>query len=181
MAKDKRLLTAGKSSVTNLSVLVLFGFFLVISSLLTVSGANVYTGVSDAMTAGSALRSSSAYVANRLRGCGDAGKVLIGQTAGSDGTWGELTSLEEGNMLILEENYGGDRYYTRIYLYDGWLRESFLWDQVEFHPQDGERITEVTGFYVEKDEDLISYQFEYGDDTPPSRCSVALRTRTENS
>jgi hypothetical protein len=165
---------SGKGAVTNLSVLILFGFFLMISSMLIVSGANVYNSVSRSMTAGSALRSSSAYLANRLRGCGDAEKVLIGSTRESVGATGTQQSLESGDMLILEENYDGDTYYTRIYLYDGWLRESFLWSEVAFYPEDGERIVEVEDFSVEKDGALVSYSFSYPD-APSSNCSIALR------
>ena len=170
------LAASGRSSLTMLIVLVLFGFFLTASALVTVSGANVYKSVSDGMEYNSTLRSSYAYLANRLRGNESASSVLVGQLEGSDGDFGELTSLTEGDMLILTDYYGGDRYYTRIYVYDGWLRESFLWDMSEFHPQDGERITQVDSFYVRKEENLIWYAFDCGDGTEPFLASAGLRT-----
>ena len=170
------LAASGRSSLTMLIVLVLFGFFLTASALVTVSGANVYKSVSDGMEYNSTLRSSYAYLANRLRGNESASSVLVGQLEGSDGDFGELTSLTEGDMLILTDYYGGDRYYTRIYVYDGWLRESFLWDMSEFHLQDGERITQVDSFYVRKEENLIWYAFDCGDGTEPFLASACLRT-----
>ena len=62
-------------------------------------------------------------------------------------------------MLVLTETYGDDVYYTRIYVWDGWLRESFLWNQTPFSPDDGEKITEVSAFSVTKEEEKIDYFF----------------------
>ena len=174
--KSGSLAAYGQSSLTMLVVLVLFGFFLIASALVTVSGANVYKSVSDGMEYNSTLRSSYAYLANRLRGNESAGAVLVGQLEGSDGYFGEVVSGTEGDMLILTDDYGGDRYYTRVYVYDGWLRESFLWDMTEFHPQDGEKITQVESFYVWKEENLIRYAFDCGDDSQPFIAGACLRT-----
>ena len=173
--KTGELAASGRSSLTMLVVLVLFGFFLTASALVTVSGANVYKSVSDGMTNNSTLRSSYAYLANRLRGNGSGSAVLIGQLECSEGDFGELTTLAEGDMLILTDYYSGDRYYTRIYVYDGWLRESFLWDMTEFYPQDGEKITEVDSFYVWKEQNQIRYTFDCADQTGAFVATVCLR------
>lgn len=44
------------------------------------------------------------------------------------------------SVLCLDEEYDGITYQTRIYLYDGWVRELFSELGLEFNPETGDRI-----------------------------------------
>jgi len=150
------------NTASNLSALLLFSIFIVSSILLALSGADICRDVSDGMTAGSTLRSSSAYLTNKLRSCGDADAVSVGCLE------------EEGDLLLIREEYDGEGYYTRIYQYDGWLRESFLWEMSEFDPADGERITEISDFSVSAEDGCVRFSFGY-ETAPPVKGAVTLR------
>lgn len=150
-----------RSSITMLIILMLFGFFLTTSALIIVSGADVYKSVTDGMELDSRLRASYAYIANRIRG-NESRDGIFSAALSEEGAMGSIDPLpdrETGDMLVLTETYGDDVYYTRIYVWDGWLRESFLWNQTPFSPDDGEKITEVSAFSVTKEEEKIDYSF----------------------
>ncbi len=174
----KRQTHTASSSITMLVILTLFGFFLSASALITVSGADVYKSVNDGMEQDSRLRSSYAYIANRLRGNENlSGTMITSLSANTDGFTGEIIPVDDGecgDVLVLTDDYSGDRYYTRIYVYDGWLRESFLWEETPFYPGDGEKITEVSGFSAKKEGKRIDYTFTF-DGEEAFTASICLR------
>ena len=55
-------------------------------------------------------------------------------------------SCTEGAALLLRENADGETYETRIYLYEGALREEYGTADAALDPQDSERIVDANPF-----------------------------------
>ena len=69
----------------------------------------------------------------------------------------------EGAALLLRENADGETYETRIYLYEGALREEYGTADAVLAPQDAERIVDAKSFSVEQVRPgLLVVSTEYG-------------------
>jgi hypothetical protein len=80
-------------------------------------------------------RTVAQYLATRVRQGDTADGVKVGTFDE------ELTgAYVEGDTLFLEENLGDFVYATRVYCYDGYLRELFSSMDMEFSPQDGDAV-----------------------------------------
>ena len=73
--------------------------------------------------------------------------------------------------LLLRENADGETYETRIYLYEGALREEYGTADAALDPQDSERIVDAKSFSVEQVRPgLLVVSTEYGS------ADIALRS-----
>ena len=117
-------------SLNGLLALVLFGVFAacVLSVLLT--GADAYQRLTERDRASYASRTAAQYIATRVRQADCSGGVTVGAFGG-------------GDALELWERVDGEDYLTRVYCYDGWLRELFTDAEGEFSPEDGEKVLEA--------------------------------------
>ena len=70
------------------------------------------------------------------------------------GTW------EDCEVLILGEIIDGERYTTRVYCYEGWLRELYAAAGAVLPPTAGEPIVEVETFALKQEEDLLTVTFD---------------------
>lgn len=122
-------------SLNGLLALVLFGVFAacVLSVLLT--GADVYQRLTERDRAGYESRTAAQYIATRVRQADRAGGVTAGSFGGAD-------------TLELWETAGGGTYVTRVYCYDGWLRELFADAAGDFVPADGQQVLEADSLTV---------------------------------
>ena len=77
----------------------------------------------------------------------------------------------EGAALLLRENADGETYETRIYLYEGALREEYGTADAALDPQDSERIVDAKSFSIEQVRPgLLVVSTEYGS------ADIALRS-----
>jgi len=74
-------------------------------------------------------------VATRVRQTDQAGGVSV-------------RTFEGCPALILSEEIEGETYETRIYHYDGYIRELFASEEGEFLPEDGEKVLPAGSFLV---------------------------------
>ena len=83
-------------------------------------------------------RTAPQYIATKVRQADMTGAIRVA-------CFGDVEALE------LREEIGGTVYVTRIYSYDGYIRELFSDSSVEFFPSDGEKIVETgkVGFTLE--------------------------------
>ena len=82
-----------------------------------------------------------------------------------------LACTVTGAALLLRENADGETYETRIYLYDGALREEYGTADAALDPQDSERIVDAKSFSVEQVRPgLLVVSTEYGS------ADIALRS-----
>jgi len=128
-----------KHHMDGLLVLLLFGVFAVciLSALLT--GTDVYRRLADQDTVSYGHRTSAQYLATKVR-----------QADRADGI--SVCDFEGLKALSLTEEIEGERYETRIYCYDGYLRELFSPVAAEMTPEAGEKVLEAMDFRAYMDE-----------------------------
>ena len=115
-----------KHYMDGLLILLLFGVFAVSILAVLLSGAGVYRRLAERDDRAYDRRTAVQYVATRVRQADRAGAVSV-------------RSFEGCPALILSEEIEGEVYETRIYHYDGYIRELFVSAEGEFLPEDGER------------------------------------------
>lgn len=129
--------------ISGLAALLVLAVFAIgiLSVLLT--GAKVYAGLTQDGGLRHARRTASQYLATRLRQSG-----------------GAYTEDFQGvQALVFPESIDGNVYITRVYCYDGWLRELFTAENGEFSPADGEKLLEMEQFSVIIEDSLITLAF----------------------
>ena len=111
--------------------LLLVFAFIFIGTILIMVGSNLYRDVSATMDDNTIMRTASGFITNK------------------DREYGSKFWVEE-EMLLYEMTLEGSKYRSYVY-YDGlYLKEAFLPEDYEFTYGDGEIITALDGFSVEK-------------------------------
>ena len=154
-------------SLNGLLALVLFGVFAacVLSVLLT--GADAYQRLTERDRASYASRTAAQYIATRVRQADCSGGVTIGAFGG-------------GDALELWERVDGEDYLTRVYCYDGWLRELFADADGDFAPEDGEKVLEADSLTMTlSDSGLLTAELTAGGET--ERVCLTLRSGGEEA
>ncbi len=116
-----------KSHIEGLVVLVLFGVFALCILSVLLTGAGAYGRLVKRQQTAYTERTVPQYISTKVRQADEAGAVYIGEFGGVETL--EFTSF-----------YGEEAYITRIYCYDGYLRELFALAEGNFKPEDGEKI-----------------------------------------
>lgn len=119
-----------KSHIEGLLVLVLFGVFAICILAVLLTGAGAYERLVERQQEAYSKRTVPQYITTKVRQADVQGAVRIGD-------FGGVESLELIEYLADEE------YVTRIYCYDGSLRELFAAASGDFSPEDGESILEA--------------------------------------
>ena len=129
-----------KHHTTGLLALLLFGLFAVCILAVLLTGGQTYRRLSERDDAAYAARTAAQYLSTRVR---QAEAVEVSSFAGLD-------------ALTLTEELEGAAYVTRIYCYDGWLRELFAAADAEMSPADGEKVLEAVELTAERQENLLT-------------------------
>ena len=116
-----------KHHMDGLLVLLLLGVFAacILSVLLT--GAQVYSRLTQRDQAAYNRRTCVQYLATKVRQAERGGLVSV-------------SDFGDTQALVLAEEIDGAAYLTRIYCYEGWLWELFSADEAGFAPEDGEKL-----------------------------------------
>ena len=131
-----------KSHIEGLVVLVLFGVFALCILSVLLTGAGAYGRLVKRQQTAYTERTVPQYIATKVRRADAAGSVRIGEFGGVE-------------ALEFIEVYGGETYITRVYCYDGFLRELFASAAGKFTPEDGETILEAQQVDFEMQEGCI--------------------------
>lgn len=119
-----------KSQIEGLVVLVLFGIFAVSILGVLLTGAGAYKRLVNRQQSTYAERTVPQYITTKVRQNDLQGAVRVAE-------FGGVESLE------LVEWLGDEEYITRIYCYDGYVRELFSSATGNFEPKDGQQILEA--------------------------------------
>lgn len=119
-----------KSKITSLIVLLVFCIFAMCILLVLLTGAEVYKRLVERDQMQFDNRTVARYVTTRLRQSDRAGAVRVEDFKGQ-------------SALVFSEEIGGSFYETRVYCYDGYIRELFTTAGADFDPEDGEKILEA--------------------------------------
>lgn len=114
-------------------VFLLLGVFAVVSTLMVLLSAQFYRATVEQTSAHNDRRVLCSYLMNVARGNDAADAVRVANIDGLD-------------VLAFGSDVGGARYETRIYCYDGYLRELFAGADREFEPGYGEKICRAQSF-----------------------------------
>lgn len=123
----------GKGNIGGLAALLVFGVFAVCILLVLLTGADAYGRLTQRDQSAYSHRTAAQYLATRVRQADVAGqKISVDDFGGRDG----LLLLEEIDGVWLE---------TRVYCYDGAIRELFAFAGESFAPEDGQEIMPAQG------------------------------------
>ncbi|WP_040196193.1 DUF4860 domain-containing protein [Candidatus Soleaferrea massiliensis] len=126
-------------SIDVLFSFVLFGLFTVLSFMLVLIGANVYSGVVKASDGNDEVRASLSYVSNKVRAENRREGIRVEERSGV-------------RTLVISQEIEGRTYETLIYYYDGSLREILRRPDQSFDPSRGQEIAELKSFDVSENE-----------------------------
>lgn len=139
-----------KRKADTLLVLLLFGVFAVCILVVLLSGADAYRRLSQRDQAGYDERTAGQYLATRVRQADRLGGV-------------DVASFQGVDALILTEEIEGEAYETRVYCYDGYLRELFAAAGEDFYPEDGEKILAAGGLSLSRDGRILTAELVDGE------------------
>ena len=118
---------SGKLNVEGVLAFVLFGIFALCILGTLLQGVRVYQNLTERGQTSYADRTAAQYLVTRIRQADTPDAVSLG-------TFGMVEALE------LTETIDGTEYITRVYCFDGYIRELFAAASHEFQPFDGECI-----------------------------------------
>lgn len=150
--------------IGDLFTFVLFAAFLLLSLLIVVIGVDGYRSVVDASDSVSGVRTTLGYVAGKIR-----------SEAAQDGV--RIEEMAGVNALVLTEVYEDTPYDTVIYYLDGALYEtSGNLQELEFEPEYGQRLIEISGFEAEWTEENLLKLTAISPDGRSQSTHLAVRT-----
>ena len=126
-----------------MAVLPVFAFFALCALLVLLSGVKVYRQLVRRGEETFAARTAAQYVTMRVR---QAESVTV-------------TDFEGCESLTVSETIDGERWLTRVYCHEGFLRELYCVENAALHPQDGEKILPLENLGFSLEEDLLTVYF----------------------
>ncbi len=140
-------------SIENVFIFVLLGVFAVFSMVMVLLGVRAYRSMGERADENNITRLLSSYVRSMVRS--EDGLADIRVESGSE------NGIADGSdVLVFEEDFDGDVYLTRIYVYDGFLREWFSEEAYAFNPAQGDEICEAGAFRAAINGSLLSVELE---------------------
>ncbi len=133
----------GKGNMAGLATLLLFGVFAVCVVLVLLTGANAYRGLTQRDQSAYSHRTAAQYLTTRVRQADKVGQITVGEFGGA-------------KALLLVEETDGILFVTRVYYYDGAIRELFSFADEVFAPQDGEEILPAKGLELELNGQMLT-------------------------
>ena len=150
-----------KSSLTGVLVLLVFAVFMVSVLFVLLCGADTVQKLTSRDQRTYNHRTAVQYVAMRVHQADVAGAVTV--------------ENGETPALVLTETIEGQSYETRIYCYDGYLREMFCQQNAGLSPEFGEEILPMEDFRISLSDTLLQAEFFMLDGTAES-LSLYLRS-----
>ena len=128
-------------AISGVFVFLLLGIFAIFSTIMVVMGAKAYRGMVEKADVHNSIRVASSYIRTMLRSNDETGVLRVEDV--------------NGIQTITMENDYGDIYITRIYLYDGKLREWFALAEIPFEPANGETVCSLDTMQAELKDGLL--------------------------
>lgn len=130
-------------AISGVFVFLLLGIFAVLSTVMVLMAAKAYRGTVDRSENNNRSRIASNYIRTMLR-ADDQAEVL------------RIEELEGVQTITMLNDYDGEGYVTRLYVYDGQLREWFSATDLEFSPQNGETVCAAEAMRAEFTDGLLT-------------------------
>ena len=139
-----------KHEIDTLFLLLLFTLFTGCILMVLLLGASSYEGIVKRDTGAYDARTGVQYIAAKVRHSDEAGCIQTG-------SFSDRTDRTADNIstLYLKMSVGGEDYYTKIYYYDGYIRELLCPDNITLHPEAGQEVLAASSFSVVQKDSLI--------------------------
>lgn len=151
-----------KHYMDGLAALLLFGIFAVCILAVLLTGAGAYERLTARDQAAYGRRVCTQYIATRVRQADSLGNVSVEQFGGVP-------------ALCLVDEYG---YMTRVYCYDGYLKELYASADAALSPEAGEDLMEADGLTLSLEDGLLAVTVT-GSDGTEEQLYLSLRCREE--
>jgi hypothetical protein len=155
---------APSHAISGVFVFLLLGIFAVFSTVMVLFGARAYKGTADRAAEHNANRIAAAYLRSMVRADDEENAVRIEDVNG-------IPAVTMTNI------YDDEEYITRLYAYDGMLREWFTYEGAEFEPADGEAVCAADEMTAEISGELLRMKVRNADQW--TYVDVALRSLAE--
>lgn len=132
------------TKLTDLLALTVFAVFALCVLLVLLSGARVYRGLVQRGEESFTSRTAARYVTMRVR---QAESVAVGDFEGCD-------------ALIIPEEIDGNTYLTRVYVYDGHIRELYCAENAALSPADGEKVLPADSLHFDLEDSLLTVSLD---------------------
>ena len=132
------------AKMTDLFALLVFVIFAVCLLAVLLGGARSYETVVQRGGASYEARTAAQYVTTRVR---QAGGVAVADFSGCD-------------ALVIPEVMEEETYLTRVYCYDGYLRELYCPENATLGPQDGEKLIPMEDMQLSVDGGILRVQLD---------------------
>ena len=129
-------------TINTIFVLVLFCVFAVAVLLVLLAGTSAYQDIAERMERQYEERTCLSYLDAKVRHYDEAGMVAV-------------ETMGEYEALALYEDIDGVRYKTLIYCADGYVRELFFEDGLQFLPEDGQPVVPARALQVTQKSDTL--------------------------
>ena len=129
---------------TDFLALIVFMVFTLCVLLVLLFGARVYRELVDRGEETFGSRTAAQYVTTRVR---QSEAVAV-------------ADFEGCQALVIPEEIGGETYLTRVYCYDGYIRELFCAKNAPLLPEDGEKILPGKSLTFSIEDDLLTVCLE---------------------
>ena len=139
-----------KHEIDSAFVLLLFALFAGCILMVLLLGASSYEKVVNRDAKAYDARIGVQYIAAKLRHGDASACVQAGSFADKNNS-----DADEIPTLYLGMSAEGEFYYTKIYYYDGYIRELLCTEEDELEPEDGQEVLKATSFSVDREGNLL--------------------------
>ena len=130
-------------TISGTFIFLLLGIFAVCSTGMVLVSVQAYHSAENRSRKHNDERILSSYVRSMLRA--EDGYASVSMISG-----------DESDQLVLEHDYDGDIYLTRIYCSGGKLREWFFYGETPFVPEEGEAVCDAKELRAEVEDGLVT-------------------------
>ena len=140
-------------TIQNEFVLLLLSLFACLSTFLVTIGAQLYRGTVDTAENNNTSRIMTAVVRSAIW-AEDGGNIIVEDVDGWD-----------IKALTIINDIDGDRYYKRLFAWEGSLLEVYTDDEIGFDPKYGEPLCDLKEFEPELNGKVLTVRLKAADDT----------------
>ena len=136
-----------KTKMTDLLGLLVFAVFSLCMLALLLTGVKAYENMVHKGRESYDRRTAAQYLSTRVR----------------QGGWVEVEDFDGCQALVTREEVDGTVYLTRIYCYDGYIRELFAAESTQVHPDDGEILLAAGDLDFSVDDEILTVEITHPD------------------
>lgn len=143
--------------------LILFSVFAICALTLIIIGAGVYRQTAERMENNYTARTALSYITEKIRQHDTSGAVAA-------------ETIQDRSVLILTDEFDGQRYCTYIYEYDGMLKELMVKAETDLQLSAGQDILKVCQFAISEPQDGYFKYSVTDKNSRSSEASIKLRS-----